>query len=271
MSQKKVVGRNVAIALGIACIALIAGIGGAMAYYTMQMNQKNQEYDSYVAGHTHANSEFNSLNSTYQNYVQTHSHTDSEYSSQYSTLQSQIQTLGNQKTLLQTWLDGNKTLLQATTAKRDQLQTWLNGNITDYETQISSLNTQIGSLNAQVTNLQNQISSLNNQIANLQSQIATLSAAKLIKVNLRADDVRHVYPWDPEDNLHVYGQICNVGTNTAYNCKLHVTAYQNQVVAIDTDIVLGTIGGESWTSIDQSVYYSGGALTSWVTTLQWTT
>jgi len=37
-----------------------------MAYYTMQINQKSQEYDSYVSGHTHADSEFNSLNSTYQ-------------------------------------------------------------------------------------------------------------------------------------------------------------------------------------------------------------
>jgi hypothetical protein len=62
MSEKKVVRRSVAIALGIISIILIAGLGGAMAYYTMIVNDKNTTYDSYASNHTHTNSE-------YDNYV----------------------------------------------------------------------------------------------------------------------------------------------------------------------------------------------------------
>ena len=63
MSEKKVVRRNVAIALGIACIILIAGLGGAMAYYSMVVNDKNTTYGSYVSSHAHTNSEYDSLSS----------------------------------------------------------------------------------------------------------------------------------------------------------------------------------------------------------------
>jgi hypothetical protein len=44
---KKVVSRNVAIGLGIICVILIAGLGGAMAYY--------------VSTHSHTDSDYNSL------------------------------------------------------------------------------------------------------------------------------------------------------------------------------------------------------------------
>jgi hypothetical protein len=81
MSEKKVVRRNVAIALGIACIILIAGLGGVMAYYSMVVNDKNTTYGSYASSHAHTNSDYNSLQSTYDNYVSSHSHTDSEYNS----------------------------------------------------------------------------------------------------------------------------------------------------------------------------------------------
>jgi polyhydroxyalkanoate synthesis regulator phasin len=227
MSEKKVVSRNVAIALGIICVVLAVGLVGAITNYT-----------SIISG------EDNTI----------------------ATKDSQIQTLTSQKNQLQTWLDGNITYYNSQISslnsqiadlqnQKNQLQTWLSGNITNYETQISSLNVQI--------------TDLRNQITDLRNQIDTLRAPKLIKVNLRADDVRHVYSWDPDDNLHVYGQICNVGTNWAYNCKLHVVAYQSGVVAIDTHIILGTIAGESWTSVDSTVYYSGSALTDWTITPEW--
>jgi hypothetical protein len=79
MSEKKVVRRSVAIALGIVCILLIAGIGGTTAYYTMVINDKNTTYDNYASSHSHTNSEFNTLNQTYQDYLGTHTHTNSEY------------------------------------------------------------------------------------------------------------------------------------------------------------------------------------------------
>jgi hypothetical protein len=183
MSEKKVVRRSVAIALGIICIILIAGLGGAMAYYTMIVNDKNTTYDSYASNHTQTNSEFNTLNSSYYDYMGTHSHTDSEYDA-------------------------------------------------------------------------------------LQSNYDSVIAPKLIKVHLMSDDNR---PWLGTPYLHVYGYVCNVGTNIAYSSKIHVVAYQGGgVVAIDTYITLGTIYGESWTSVDTNVYYSGSALTSWTITPQWT-
>jgi hypothetical protein len=88
---KKMVRRSVAVALGIICIILVAGLGVVL-------------YMGYSPTAT------NSVTS----------------------LQSQI----NQ---LQTWLDGNRMLLS-------QTQTWLNGNVTDYETQINSLNARITQL-----------------------------------------------------------------------------------------------------------------------------
>jgi chaperonin cofactor prefoldin len=219
MSERKVVGRNVVITVGIIAIILLVGLVGAIANYTSIINNKD---------------------STIQ------------------TKESQIQTLTNQKNQLQTWLDGNKTLLT-------QTQTWLTGNLT----LINTLNTQITNLQDQISGLNSQISSLNAQITDLQNQIDTLKAPKLIKVNLRADDNR---PFLGTPYLHVYGYVCNVGTNTAYNSKIHVVAYQSGgVVAIDTYIILGTISGESWTSVDASPTYGGGALTGWTLTLEWTT
>jgi hypothetical protein len=240
MGEKKVVRRSVAIALGIACIILVAALGVV----------------------------------TFMGYSQTATNS-------VPSLQSQI----NQ---LQSWLDGNKTLLS-------QTQTWLEGNITDYNSRISDLQNEIASLNStyndyvashQHTNsdhnsLQStynnyvndhgytseQYQNLQTQITNLQNQIADLQAPNLIKVNLKSDDNR---PFLQTPYLHVYGEICNVGTNTAYNCRLHVVAYQSGgVIAINTDIVLSNIGGRSWVSVDGSPTYSGGSLTGWTITPTW--
>jgi hypothetical protein len=225
MSEKKVIGRNVAIALGIACIILVAGIGGAVVYYTMQVNNKD---------------------STYNDYVSTHSHTNDEYKS----LQDQI----NQ---LQTWLDGNKTLLA-------QTQAWLSGNISAYISLQSTYTSYVNDhhhTDEDYTNLQD-------QIASLQGQIVNLEGPTLVEVNLKSDDN---HPFLDGEYLHVYGYICNVGNNTAYNCKLHVVGYQSGgVVAFDTYIILGTIYGYSWTSVDGSITYSGSSLTNWAITPQWT-
>lgn len=50
VNEKKMVRRSVAIALGIVCILLIAGLGGAMVYY-----------NSYVNDHQYADYQYNSL------------------------------------------------------------------------------------------------------------------------------------------------------------------------------------------------------------------
>jgi len=49
MSVTKMVRRSTAITLGIVCVVLIVGLGGAMAYYTKAINDKNAQYDSLQA------------------------------------------------------------------------------------------------------------------------------------------------------------------------------------------------------------------------------
>jgi flagellar basal body-associated protein FliL len=103
VNEKKVVGRNVVIVLGIVCIILVAGIGGVMAYYMRTVTDKNITYDSlqsayndYVANHHYTDSEHFSLQSTYNDYVSSHHNTNSEYDSlqaQNTNLQNEVDDL----------------------------------------------------------------------------------------------------------------------------------------------------------------------------------
>lgn len=220
MSQKKVIGRSVAIALGIACIILVAGIGGALAYYTMQINNKDSTYNSYVATHSHTDTQYGTLNSTYNDYVATHSHTDSDYN--------------------------------AATTNHDHTND-------EYNTMQSNYNNAVNTYN-------NYVNDHHWTDAQYTESIAS-KPANVVKVDLKSDDNR---PWLQTPYLHVYGYLCNVGGITATNVKIHVIAYQSGgVVAIETDIVLGSIAGEAWKKVDGSPTYNGGALTSWTTTVTW--
>lgn len=62
MSEKKVVRRNVAIALGIICIVLLVGLVGAFAYYMPMINDKNNTISSLNSHITDANNEISNLN-----------------------------------------------------------------------------------------------------------------------------------------------------------------------------------------------------------------
>ena len=119
-----------------------------------------------------------------------------------------------------------------------------------------------------IADQQNQINDLQGQVSSLNSQINGLKSAKLISVNLKADDSR---PFLQTPRVHVYGDIVNVGTNTAYNAKIHVVLYQSGgVIAEDTYIDLGSISGESSQSVETNVYYEGSEITSQTITLEWT-
>jgi DNA-binding transcriptional ArsR family regulator/flagellar basal body-associated protein FliL len=80
---KKVVGRSVAIALGIICILLIASLGGIMAYYTMTIRNKENELGS-------ANNTVSQLNTNITN-----------LQNQNTNLQNQIDSLNSVFTNLQ--------------------------------------------------------------------------------------------------------------------------------------------------------------------------
>jgi TolA-binding protein len=144
----------------------------------------------------------------------------------------------------------------------------LQAQIASLQKQVNDLQSQLNQKNVDISSLNSQISSLSNQINSLNNQLDSLKTAKVVKVNLKADDSR---PFLGTPNLHVYGELCNVGTNTAYDVKLHVVAYQSGgVVAIDTYIVVGSMNGESWTSVDGAPTYGGNALTGWTITPEWT-
>jgi hypothetical protein len=155
---KKMVRRSAAIALGIICILLVAGLGVAITYYTITINNKDTTINNDDAT-------INQLNATIKDQINT-----------IASLKATITTLTNEY---------------------NQLETWLDGNITSYETQISSLNGQISSLNSQINQLQNsenslqttyndyvsdhnytneQYQSLSNQITSLNSIIASENA-----------------------------------------------------------------------------------------------
>lgn len=77
--EKKVVGGNIAVALGIMCIVFVAGLGGTIASYTSIISSKDTANQDYVSTHSHDNTEYNSLDASLNDYMQTHSYTNSQY------------------------------------------------------------------------------------------------------------------------------------------------------------------------------------------------
>jgi hypothetical protein len=97
MIGKKVASRSTAIGLGVVCIILIAGLGGIVFYYNMQLDTLNNDkaaladykskLETWLVGNiTQLQSQRDSLQRDYNNYIASHHHTDSEYDA----LQNQI-------------------------------------------------------------------------------------------------------------------------------------------------------------------------------------
>jgi septal ring factor EnvC (AmiA/AmiB activator) len=160
MSEKKLIGRNVAIALGIICIILAASLVVVIVNYTTGKDATISSLNSQIADKDNTISSLNSQIADKDSQIASKDNTISSLNSQITTKNNTISSLNSQISNLQTWLNGNKTLLASTITQRDQLQLWLSGNITSYRNQINSLNSQISSLNAQVTSLTNQVNTL---------------------------------------------------------------------------------------------------------------
>jgi predicted PurR-regulated permease PerM len=93
MSQKKMVRRDVAVALGIVCILLIAALGGAMVYYTITINDKNNQINS-------INAELAAITGNY---------TSTNVTETINQLNANIANLTNENNHLQAWLTSNIT------------------------------------------------------------------------------------------------------------------------------------------------------------------
>jgi hypothetical protein len=121
-------------------------------------------------------------------------------------------------------------------------------------------------LKEQASELRILTSNLENETAELEDQLNQLSqeGPKLV-TRLGASDMRFNYTGQ-ETRLYISGEIWNVGTSTARNCRLHVTLYQGDAVAKDTYVELGNIDVGSYVDVASNVYYTGNALTNWTLT-----
>ena len=163
MSEKKVVSRTIAIALGIICLILVVGLVGAVVNYTSILNEKNSTIATKDSQITSLNSQISSLQNQ-KNQLQ--KWLDANKTAVIS-LTSQISQMNSKIIDLQSQLPGNQTLIsqiQALTNQKDQLQTWLSGNVT-------SLNSQISYLQSQLSGNQTLIKSLNSKIIDLNDTI----------------------------------------------------------------------------------------------------
>ena len=239
MNETKVVRNRSAILLGIVCIFLAVSIVVVYLYQNSIINDQNLQYQAYVEFHAHDNTAYSSLQSQYANYQSSHSHNDSDYNS-----------------------------LQSNYTNYVPSHNYTNSDYNSVSSQLASANSQISNIETGLADNETALANANAQITSLNSQVASLNAPKLINVNLVGSDNRTLLQ---NASLLVSGYVCNVGSNSAYNSRIHVLAYQNSVVAIDTYITLGTILGSGWTSINQPVNYNGSALTNWTLALVWST
>jgi hypothetical protein len=132
-----------------------------------------------------------------------------------------------------------------------------------------ALNFSIITYYSEMNTKNSQIQTLNDQIVGLQTQIAngTLPAAKLISVGIQYVDNRTDVnaPF-----LEVTGYIFNVGTSTANNCVLNVSAVRNDnSVGIDTSANIESPQAGNFTKIDIQFPYHGTPLTSFTSNLEW--
>ena len=113
MSEKKIIGRNVAVALGIICVILLSGLAGAMSYYTSIINSKNSEIQTLTDQKNQLQTWLNG-NATLLNQTQTWLQDNITYynsvvwalNAQIATLEEQIDML-TQRVAFYRWADGS--------------------------------------------------------------------------------------------------------------------------------------------------------------------
>jgi hypothetical protein len=166
-------------------------------------------------------------------------------------------------------------LLRQKSELRNQL-TDLQNQTANLENEKRSLQNQAASLEQEAATLQNQTTLLQNQNANLQNRRATLQnqlsqpnpsqeKPPTLVTRLGARDMRYNYSGQ-DLRLYISGEVWNVGTVAAQNCRLHVTLFQGENVAKDAYIELGTINAGSYVDVARNIYYTGEALTNWTIT-----
>ena len=134
---------------------------------------------------------------------------------------------------------------------------------------IVALNFAVVTYYTDINNKNSQIQTLNDQIVALQTQVAngTLPAPKLITVGMQYVDNRT----DPNSPfLQVTGYVCNVGTSTANNGDLHVTAIRtDNSTGIDSSVDIESLAAGAYTKVDVQFPYHGTSLIEFSSNLEW--
>jgi len=108
-TPRKVVGRNVAIILGIICVLLIASLGGAMAYYTMTINNKDNNLNTLNSEVSGLNATVNQLNTAITEQNNTINTLNATVNQLNATIIEQNSTINTLNTELEMAHDGNVT------------------------------------------------------------------------------------------------------------------------------------------------------------------
>ncbi len=166
----------------------------------------------------------------------------------------------------------NRRLKQQTFEIQNQLADMQN-QTASLENEKRILQNQEATLKQEAVALQNQTSFLKSQNVNLQNKHATLQnqlnqpnvtqeKPPTLVTRLGARDIRYNYSGQ-ELRLYISGEVWNVGTVAAQNCRLHVTLFHGETVAKEVYIELGRINAGSYVDVAKNIYYSGKALTGW--------
>ncbi len=172
-------------------------------------------------------------------------------SAEYETLEGQAADLKNQLAVLVNQKEG------------------LQNRNTRLETQIAALENQIAGLKNQTDNMEKENVHIYDENRLIQNQIDQTKQTGFPKIvtRLGATDIRSSpapgHPWSGIVRFYISGEVWNMGTGPACNCKLHVTLYQGEHVANDTFEEIGTIAAGSYVQMTKNIYYTGEALTEW--------
>jgi hypothetical protein len=148
MGEKKVVNRNIALALGFLCIILIAATIGVAVYSGIPNLGPSQ---------SHSNSEFEALNAQ----LTAANQNISSLATQISQLQSQLLSNSTHSAELQSRVDSLTNQLQAVNDSQTKLTDYYNSQVYIYSTDSHDNAVSLTAANSQIASLQDQINTYN--------------------------------------------------------------------------------------------------------------
>jgi hypothetical protein len=132
-----------------------------------------------------------------------------------------------------------------------------------------ALNFSIITYYSEMNSRNSEIQTLNDQIVGLQKQLVngSLPTPQLVGIEMQYTDNRTD---TSAPFLHVTGYVCNVGTSTANNCLIHVSAVRNDnSTGLDTSTNIESLAAGAYTKIDIELPYHGTPLISFSSNLAW--